>query len=153
MHDSIFEKHFDQIVTCATPKETFHPGPKQLERLQKWVDDLRSGKFNQANGVLYGLNDDDKIDSFCCLGLASANVVGAIPERLEEIRERFCEMPDPDWFRYQYGLPAAMQAVLADANDGAAYLPGGGEEKLSFSQLAKVIIAVVNRNLGREALQ
>lgn len=88
---------------------------KELKR--KWVEALRSGKYEQGHGALR------KDDKFCCLGV-------------------LCDVVDPNgwsedcYWRGEYALPPSHVLGNLTASD-LVYL--NDEKNLSFEQIADYI--------------
>lgn len=102
------------------------------EMLERWLSDLRSGKFRQAAGALYvsvekaaarGVNS-----GFCCLGVLCSQF--APPEQL-----RALSLPLMEWFEEQ-GIKMRdydddfSDTVREAANTAWAYTIGGNKKSL-----------------------
>lgn len=73
--------------------------PKELlQRARKWIEDLRSGNFNQGRCKWYGIDNNSLQPGYCCLGvcgsqsldLASAKfnlAIGGVHDETEEMRQ------------------------------------------------------------------
>lgn len=49
-----------------------------VENIRKWVEALRSGRYEQTSGTLAAVDIDGKITGHCCLGVA-CEVAGIVP--------------------------------------------------------------------------
>lgn len=116
------------------------------QRIKEWVDALRSGKYNQAQGYLR------TAEGFCCLGVA-CHVVNPIPWEVSHINIGGCthygyEHPD-----YTAILPKHIAQFYGMGNNSSAYtsirdrdgelieLAGLNDEGFPFSQIADLIAA------------
>ena len=69
--------------------------PKRLWK--KWDKALRSGEYNQAEGVLY----DPESCGFCCLGvLQHVADRGKVQVFENQEEEEFMKLPTQDWLKY-----------------------------------------------------
>ena len=91
------------------------PTPKQkVARLRKWINALRSGKYQKCTGTLQKHNKNGI--SYCVLGVGAA-VAGLKSGDYDDI------------YRY-YGLSAAVYSPLVSRNDS---------QRLEFPVIAKYI--------------
>lgn len=109
--------------------ELLHPEVKQ-----RWLEALRSGRYEQGAGYL---NRDGQ---YCCLGVACDLID---PDRWEQTlridpggahthgwpSEQYPELPEEDMFYEVTGLPSSVQSELANLNDSG----------LTFEQIADLI--------------
>lgn len=99
--------------------------PKEFA--EKWVRELRSGKYKQIQNTLC------KDGGYCCLGVAG-KMVGLSDELMRDYDDLFYTAIPQDKFPSQffengsdYPHEKDMQAVFAELND---------EQKMSFNQIA-----------------
>lgn len=110
------------------------PSKEQLELRRKWVEALRSGKYEQTKGHLY----DGK--GYCCLGVACV-VAGFEPY------QRACEKW---WFKEEANyLPFEVQQMYGFTSNEGTYGEAGDNDLASdndnngktFAQIADIIEA------------
>jgi hypothetical protein len=143
----------DEYLIPAAEMITMDPAAKA-----EWVADLRSGKYNQAMGVL--CEKDDK--GFCCLGVLSEQAVRkGVAEKIEGIDATSYRM-EGDKFKatsslsdglarwagitYQDGFDEDKVAVSAygrlpfkERDGNLAYLDSLNDDGMPFSQIADII--------------
>ena len=109
------------------------------ENAKRWVEALRSGEYDQANGALRNG------DGFCCLGVACDLARVELGTEWEESDDGAARLAGSSSFGY---LPVGVQRWLGLAsNDGSFWPGGGGTETLAslnddgktFSEIAAVI--------------
>lgn len=74
----------------------------------EWVSALRSGEYKQGGGQLASKDSETNEIRHCCLGVLKC-VVGLL---------RTAEVDDRPYYGEEVGLPEALQAILANLNDG-----------------------------------
>jgi len=77
---------------------------KLPENIQKWVDALRSGEYNQVKGTLKGKMEDGTV-GFCCLGVYCEIMGKEAPTHFYGWGGYFNEGPKGhyDWLKVQIG--------------------------------------------------
>ena len=108
--------------------------PKELK--SKWTEALRSGKYEQGEGVLY----DKESDSYCCLGVL-CSIVG--PSSYDIVR---AEVPDGDFYKdNNIELGGDWSFLEGEYQESAEYkltmMNDGGEgyDKKTFTEIAEWI--------------
>lgn len=110
--------------------------PKELK--SKWTEALRSGKYEQGEGVLY----DKESDSYCCLGVL-CSIVGL--SSYDIVR---AAVPDGDFYKdnnIELGGRWSLMAEERNYQDSAEYeltMMNDGEEgfdKKTFPEIAEWI--------------
>lgn len=101
----------------------FKHTPEQARAL--WVEGLRSGEYNQAEGVLCALDDEDRI-AHCCLGVACEvyQIHEGDPLYIDEDKENGIEVRSYDGATLT--LPEEVKDWLGLANEEGKY--GQGNE-------------------------
>lgn len=116
----------------------------QLTDAQRaWVDALRSGKYEQAQGALAPLGENDEPVGFCCLGVACelANAAG-VPLRTNRAAtfEGYSRTYDDD----AAVLPTSVREWLGLATSSGVYgesmqLTARNDEGVTFAEIADLI--------------
>jgi hypothetical protein len=83
---------------------------------KKWINALRSGKFQQGTGCLW----DSKDNSYCCLGVLCEITGNGNNRNMENDYPKDINPDDPNKNTIQpfLGLSANIQIKLASLNDG-----------------------------------
>jgi hypothetical protein len=100
---------------------------------EKWLEALRSGKYNQAKETLY----DKQSNSYCCLGLACRL---EYPLRFLESREGYaetiCKSDDGHGLKLNlHKIPKELRGRARD-NDLVGELTGLNDDGFSFGYIA-----------------
>lgn len=106
---------------------------------EKWLTDLRSGKYKQTTGVLY----NPSVDGFCCLGLACITA-GYTTEDLKS-EKSYATTITVEGDDLPYNLLKHLPNVpdelkgSASANRLVSTLTGKNDEGASFKEIADLI--------------
>lgn len=127
-----------------------------------WIDALRSGEYEQAEGVLKGGQEETgkKGTRYCCLGVltqlyANENNLnftghnGFLKPPVPDQQGKFLELLCPEvvaWAELASSDPAVKVEVLADEEEGGDYIAAQALSELndtgnSFNQIANLIEA------------
>lgn len=82
------------------------------ERIKKWVDALRSGKYKQARGALRE-NVGEGEYTYCCLGVATDIYEKETGNEIEWKNKEYLPLEVMDW----YGLEANNPELTVDSYD------------------------------------
>ncbi len=91
------------------------------ELKSKWLEALRSGRYDQGTGSLRVKLPDDGIDRYCCLGVLCDITNSSLwDKRIGPGRMTFEGSFNylPQWVRDHAGVSDAVQANLSKMNDG-----------------------------------
>lgn len=107
------------------------------ENRRKWVEALRSGDFQQGEGMLGYTDKEDGVTRFCCLGVA-CEVLGAPREESDALDRRFQYGGEAEYLPLiivrKLGVPDRNPSL--DNGERLANLNDGGT---SFAEIADLI--------------
>lgn len=119
---------------------------EQHNNLVDWIDELRSGKYEQGRKAL-----KTEYKKYCCLGIACEIKKVENRIRLYDNKYEFIfgpgtiasvTYPDNAWMENNYGINSVGQTNLSKANDGyffVLYTEGEKQEAYTFSEIADVL--------------
>ena len=114
------------------------------ENAKKWVEALRSGKYEQGSGALKRRVDDGEYE-FCCLGVACELFGSGIRQR---VRDDGCVVYGEDWETgWFFSLPPEVMRALGLSGHMGGFPTSLGTETLAglndtgktFAEIADII--------------